>query len=632
MGILPWLKRDSRWRIVPLTAALALTVRYLVWRLLVTIPPADQTMDFVAGCLFFAIEFAAVFGSILGLVALMRTKSRSADVETNTAWLLERSELPKVDVFICTYNEDAEILEQTIVGAMAMDYTNYRVWVLDDGRRDWLRDFSRDHGCEYLTRPDNANAKAGNINHALSHVAGLPEPPDFVSILDADFVPSKAFLWRALTLFKEEDVGLVQTPQHFYNPDPIQANLLAADTWPDEQRYFFDIVMPSKDAWGTTFCCGTSSVIRMAALEKCGGIPTDSVTEDYLLTLRLLQVGYRTVYLNERLTLGLAPEGLKEYVTQRSRWCLGFMQIFRSKDGPLVPGNRLRIVDRVSLLESFLFWCATYLFRVTAFIVPIIYLLFDVHAVDVDIVDGISHFLPYYFVHIGTVVWLSEGRILPVMTDLSQLLGAREILRAVAIGLLSPHGHKFKVTAKGGDRSKLIIQWRMMFPFIVLLLVTILGVMMAFSLDADRVLQDSSAVALYWSWYNITVLLLAIAVCVERPRVRKNERLKTEETINLHLNGEVKTYTMTDISVSGVRLLGEAPGPPGTKVSIKLGSQILSGQIARKLKDGFAIEIEQSLASRAAMIRHVYSGSYRSGVEDVRAVSVAKKVLARLTR
>ncbi|MDP2621665.1 MAG: glycosyltransferase [Hyphomicrobiales bacterium] len=632
MAILPWLKRDSRWRIVPLAASLALTVRYLVWRLLVTIPSADQTTDFVAGCLFFAIEFAAVFGSILSLVTLMRTKSRSAEVESNTDWLLERPELPKVDVFICTYNEEAEILERTIVGAMAMDYTNYRVWVLDDGRRAWLRDLARDHGCEYLTRPDNAHAKAGNINHALSHVAGLPERPDFVAILDADFVPSKAFLWRAMTLFKEEDVGVVQTPQHFYNPDPIQANLLAADTWPDEQRYFFDIVMPAKDAWGTAFCCGTSSVIRMAALDKCGGIPTDSVTEDYLLTLRLLQVGYRTVYLNERLSLGLAPEGLKEYVTQRSRWCLGFMQIFRSKDGPLAPGNGLRIVDRIGLFESFLFWSATYLFRVTAFIVPVIYLLLDIHALDVDLVDGISHFLPYYFVHIGTIVWLSERRILPVMTDLSQLLGAREILRAIAIGLLKPYGHKFKVTAKGGDRNKLIVQWRMMVPFIVLLVLTILGVITAFSLDTDRALQDSSVIALYWSWYNIMILLLAIAVCVERPRVRKDERLKTEETVALHLNGEVKTYTMVDISVSGGRLLGEAPGPPGTRVSILLGSQVLDGKIARKLDDGFAIEIEQTIASRAAMIRHVYSGSHRSGVDHIRAISVAKRVFARLSR
>ena len=67
--------------------------------------------------------------------------------------------------------------------------------------------------------------------------------------------------------------GLVQTPQHFFNRDPIQSNLLVGHVWPDEQRFFFDHVLASKDAWGAAFCCGTSSVIRVEALEACGGFP-----------------------------------------------------------------------------------------------------------------------------------------------------------------------------------------------------------------------------------------------------------------------------------------------------------------------------------------------------------------------
>ncbi len=116
-------------------------------------------------------------------------------------------------------------------------------------------------GCGYITRQDNAHAKAGNINNALRFLSNLPQPPEFISILDADFVPAPLFLKRGLTLFRDEKVGIVQTPQHFINPDPIQSNLSIARVWPDEQRYFFDHVMAAKDAWGASFCCGTSSVI-----------------------------------------------------------------------------------------------------------------------------------------------------------------------------------------------------------------------------------------------------------------------------------------------------------------------------------------------------------------------------------
>ena len=42
-----------------------------------------------------------------------------------------------------------------------------RVLLLDDGRREEFRDFAAQVGVEYITRDNNAHAKAGNINHAL---------------------------------------------------------------------------------------------------------------------------------------------------------------------------------------------------------------------------------------------------------------------------------------------------------------------------------------------------------------------------------------------------------------------------------------------------------------------------------
>ena len=100
--------------------------------------------------------------------------------------------------------------------------------MLDDSRRDWLKALCARLGCQYVSRPDNRHAKAGNINHALKLLAALPDPPEFISILDADFVPAPHFLKRAMTLFRDKTIGVVQTPQHFINPDPIQINLGAA--------------------------------------------------------------------------------------------------------------------------------------------------------------------------------------------------------------------------------------------------------------------------------------------------------------------------------------------------------------------------------------------------------------------
>jgi len=627
--IMPWLDRDSEWRVLPIAIVLALTVRYLYWRATVTIPPLDSPVDFAAGWLFFAIECAAVLGSVISYATLTRTRQRSKDVDANTGWLFSQAKMPLVDVFICTYNEDRDILERTILGATGMNYPNYRVWVLDDGDRPWLAELAAAHGCRYLARPDNEHAKAGNINHALRHVSALSDPPDFISILDADFVTAPDFLSRALTLFREEDVGIVQTPQHFINPDPIQANLQASDAWPDEQRYFFEVLMPAKDAWGTAFCCGTSSVIRKTALDAAGGgFPTESVTEDYLLTLRLKRHGFRTVYLNEQLSLGLAPEGLREYITQRSRWCLGFMQIVRGADGPFKPGNGLQWRDRLALCETTLYWSAAYLFRVTGLLIPILYLLFGIHAVNIDTADGLAHFLPYYVAQIMVMAWLSKQRVLPVMTDLSQILAAREILTAVGIGLFRPKGQKFKVTAKGGDRSKTVIQWRMMSWFAVLLALTVIGVVMHFG--GNQSFQDSSAVALYWSWYNIMILLSAIAVCVELPRKRQSERLRGAQAVTVTIGDLSQVFTTADVSVGGMRLLGKIDAPAGTRLTVGVGHSRFDGEIVRRSETEFAVKLHDSAGSRNAMIRNVYSGAFDAAVRQISSAMVARRVLARL--
>jgi len=626
--LLPWISPEGRWRAAPVGLVLVLTAHYLWWRATATLPSISTPVDFFFGCLFLLIEFGCVLGAALSYVTLTRIRHRSEEATANAAWLASLPRQPLVDVFICTYNEEYDILRRTIVGATGTSWSNVRVWVLDDGRRPWLRKLAAEHGCHYLTRPDNAHAKAGNINHAIRHVSALPDPPDFISILDADFVPTPHFLSRALTLFREDDVGIVQTPQHFINPDPIQANLQATDAWPDEQRYFFDVLMAAKDAWGTAFCCGTSSVIRFAALARAGGFPTESVTEDYLLTLRLKRNGYRTVYLNERLSLGLAPEGLQEYVTQRSRWCLGFIQIIRGADGPFKLGNGLAPLDRLSLIESFLYWSMGYLFRVAGIVVPILYLVFGICAVDVGTAEGIAHFLPYYIAQVSVMGWLSGLRVLPVMTDISQLLAAREILTAVVVGLFRPRGQKFKVTAKGGDRSHTVIQWRMIRFFGLLLGLTILGVIMAFGGDAP--LQESSAVALFWSWYNMTILIAGIAICIEKPRLRRHDRLLGQLTASVNLDGRTSTYTTADVSLGGVRLLGKTEAPIGTRVTVNLNDAVLQGTIVRRSAEDFAIAFDQTPDTFVVMVRKVYSGTLAAGVSSIQAHKVAGKIVRRL--
>jgi cellulose synthase (UDP-forming) len=630
LAILPWLDRNSPIaRALVIGAVLILAIRYLVWRIFWTLPPLAFSVDSGLALIFLAIEAGALAGGLLSMVFLARTRDRRAEADAKQGWHESESGVPLVDILICTYNEDPVILERTIVGALAQTYPNLRVWLLDDGRRAEVQALCNALGCGYLTRADNAHAKAGNINAAIQRLNAMERRPDFVAILDADFVPFPQFVVRAMSLHEDAGVGIVQTPQHFVNPDPIQTNLNLASHWPDEQRFFFDVVMPSKDAWGGAFCCGTSSVIRFEPLVRIGGFPTDSVTEDFLLSLRLKEAGYSTVYLNEALSLGLAPEGLREYLTQRGRWCLGFMQIARGRSGPFSRRTNLRLLDRVILVENFLAWSSGYAMRVAGLVAPILFLDFGVRIVAADVGDIVGHFLPFFILHIAAMNWISAGRLMPVLSDVSQLVATPTILKAVFIGLFGRRDQKFAVTAKGGDRSHRFIEWGL-FRFNFALLIATTASIAFFFREENSGISVYGGLALVWSWYNALVLAIACFVCIERPRYRASERYKTNEAIRVLADGRREIRQLQDISIGGAFVSGAPPGEVGGHIDVEIGDATIKATIIRAAPKSFAIAFDHNLATRVAMTRHFYASGYYTGFAEAHPIAIGRALLARV--
>jgi cellulose synthase (UDP-forming) len=632
---LPFLDpRDNRARTALFAICIVLTWRYVLWRFAETLPPFELCSASLYAWGFSIVEALACLGWTISFINLSRTNTRSDEATEKRGWLARLPKVPRVDVLITTYNEDERILTRSIVGALGIDFPGVRVWVLDDGRRPWLAALCRAKGARYLTRPDNTHAKAGNINNSLAMLQDDPDPPEFVAIFDADFVPHRNFLWRTIPLFHDPKVGLVQTPQHFFNRDPIQSNLLVGHVWPDEQRFFFDHVMASKDAWGGAFCCGTSSVIRVAALESCGGFPTDSVTEDFLLTLRLDQHGWRTVYLNEPLSIGLAPEGVKEYVTQRGRWCLGLMQIVRSSLGPL-SRSPLSLPLRVGLIDAFLYWSAGFLFKLLCLLAPIVYWFTGITVGVASAGDVVSHFLPYYVVTMVTLYWITGGLIQPVLTDVSHVLTMPAALSATVAGLLKPRGHQFRVTPKGSIRRRWLVQWHRVAGFGLLLGLTILGMLYASLADfaPERQPASSTAIVLFWSIYNIVVMLLAMAVCVEFPRYRSEERITTSEPVRISAGGGTLTAKLSDISITGAHIEGALPGNPGDLISLDLKDiGEAAARIVRRTTGGFAVEFCDTDAIRDALIRRIYCRGDASSLGSVSGRRVFQALVARALR
>ena len=622
--------KHNRWhRSAIFAVAGILALRYLWWRASETIAPMGLTWDCLASWSLLGLEVLSIVSSLSSFVILSRVRHRGEEATAQADWWAAAP--PRVAILIATYNEELEILERTIIGAKALKHPNKEVLILDDGRRDWLRDYCEAQGVRYITRADNAGSKAGNMNNALRVLAQDTVPPDYIAVLDADFVPHRGFISRTLALFKDPKIGLVQTPQHFFNADPVQHNLGLSRSYPDEQRFFFDHLQPARDAWGIAFCCGTSSVMRWQAVQDVGGFPTESITEDFMMTLVLRDGGWGTAYLDEPLTEGLAPEGLKEYVTQRSRWCLGMMQIARSRVGPFARNN-LRLRDRWSVIDAVLYWVSTFPFRLAALTYPLLYWFFNITVVNAEVADVIGYFGVYYMWILLAMNAVARGMVIPVLNDVSQILGAIPISRAAIVGLIQPHGHPFKVTAKGGDRSRIIVQWELLRPYLILLVLTIGGLLIGIYSD-DFAFNDAGqgkSVVLFWTLYNVFVLTFTLITFVELPRKERHIADKPEQT-SLTVDGMPLPVVVTSLTQDTLRYEG-LRHPLGTVGTIKLQDVgDVSVTVIARTNLGARLRLQATPAQREAMLLRFYADGELPGVARASAVALVKDLARRMS-
>ncbi len=595
--------------------AVALVVAaYLHWRLTETLPwdAPPPGLAFALACL--AIELFGLFDAAILFSALVRHADRSGEADAGEARLRARPrrEWPAVDLLIATYNEPIEVLEKTIIGALALDWPQLNVWVADDGRRAWLRDYCLAKGAGYITRPDNHHAKAGNINHALT-VTSAP----YVAVFDADFVPQRQFLTRAMGFFDDPRIGIVQIPHSFYNHDPLQANLALRDALPDDQRFFFEAIMPGRDGWDAAFCCGSNSITRRAAFEAAGGgLPTGSITEDMLLTLALLRQGFITRYLGEPLAFGLAPESLAAFFVQRARWAQGAMQILFLKEGPLGPGLKLR--HRLFFLPTA--WLSQCLMLLMSLVAPLVFLFFDLPPlVGVTPQSALFYLVPMVVAQVGGIVLLGGGRYYPIAAQVLGTFQSFRLLPVIVKTLVKPHGHAFKVTPKGSDAGGGGTERGIFLTCAALLGATFAGLIVNAAADW-RIVEQGALVPMvaFWCAINIIVLFLAAMLCIERPAARAEERFAFAEPVAVWLPGDalVRATRGIDISMSGIAV--EAGGfPVGAAVRVRLpGIGTLAGTVARCRGGltGIAFAGDDCAARDRLIVRLFASGATALGV------------------
>lgn len=267
----------------------------------------------------FWISFSILFYSYLGygilLYGLVLIK-RSASAKKPTSLPDQTGYRPAVTVLIAAYNEEDYIMEK-INNTLSLDYPKEKlnVLVVTDGSSDRTPDLVKQYpGITLLHQPER-QGKIAAVQRAMPYVF-----TDLVVFTDANTMLNKEALIRIVRHYQDGQVGAVAGEKR------IDAKAKAAANAAGEGIYWqYESALKRWDAelYSVVGAAGELFSIRKSLFEQ---VPSDTLIEDFYLTLRIAQKGYRVKYEPGAYALEGPSASIKEELKRKIRIAAGGLQ------------------------------------------------------------------------------------------------------------------------------------------------------------------------------------------------------------------------------------------------------------------------------------------------------------------
>ncbi|BBX76162.1 glycosyltransferase [Mycobacterium shinjukuense] len=254
----------------------------------------------------------------VAMAGLRRSKRRAA------ATALADELLPSYTVLVPAYREE-EVIGDLVRCLAGLNYPPQRLEVL-----------------LLVERTDTATQQAIAAARPPSYMRIVPVPPgpprtkprscnagllvakgELLVVFDAEDRPEPDQLRKAAAVFAA-DSGELACVQAALQTSNIRTSLLA-HCFGVEYARRFRLTVPGLAALGAPFPLGgTSNHFRTRVLREVGGWDAWNVSEDADLGMRLHALGYRSDVVDS-VTYGDAPDRLRDWISQRTRWHKGFL-------------------------------------------------------------------------------------------------------------------------------------------------------------------------------------------------------------------------------------------------------------------------------------------------------------------
>ena len=245
--------------------------------------------------------------------------------------ILSDIECPSVTVQLPLYNE-RYVAERLINCIVNLEYPRNKleIQILDDSTDD-TRDIVKKYIAQFqakgldikhICRSERLGYKAGALKYGLARAKG-----DFISIFDADFMPSPDFLKNTLAYFKRDpNIGCVQTRWGHLNRESSWLTKTQASGV--DGHFVIEQEVRSGSSLFLNFN-GTAGIWRRECIIDAGGWHHDTLTEDLDLSFRAQLKGWKIFYTPYVSAPAELPVHISAFKQQQFRWAKGSIQTSR---------------------------------------------------------------------------------------------------------------------------------------------------------------------------------------------------------------------------------------------------------------------------------------------------------------
>lgn len=223
--------------------------------------------------------------------------------------------LPEVTLFIAAYNEEA-IVHEKMANCLALAYPKDKlkiVWITD-GSNDQTNELLKQYPEVTVLFQPQRQGKTAALNRGISFI----QTP-YVVFTDANTMLNKEAITEIIRLFSDRAVGCVAGEKRVEIQSEQGATAGEGIYW----KYESALKELDYRLYSTVGAAGELFAIRTALFEQ---MPNDTLLDDFILSLRIAQKGYKIAYAKNAYALETASLNMKEEEKRKIRIAAGGLQ------------------------------------------------------------------------------------------------------------------------------------------------------------------------------------------------------------------------------------------------------------------------------------------------------------------